>query len=104
MREQRKFQRTMLKCRIKVTHAEIGEIEVNSRDISDGGLFLITNDIELPPIGTILEGQVQGMMDDAPVLEMEIVRTESDGIGLRFVLDGNESGNNDGNESTNGSE
>ncbi len=91
MREQRKFQRTMLKCRIKVSHAEIGEIEVSSRDISDGGLFLITNEIELPPIGTILEGQVQGMMDDAPVLEMEIVRTEADGIGLRFVLDGNES-------------
>ncbi|MBV1920178.1 MAG: PilZ domain-containing protein [Pseudomonadales bacterium] len=95
MREQRKFQRTLLKCRIKVTHAEIGEIEVDSRDISDGGLFLITNDLELPPIGTILEGQVQGMMDDAPILDMEIVRLESDGIGLRFVVDGNENTDTD---------
>lgn len=87
MTNQRRHQRTLLKCRVKVTHADIGEIEVNSRDISDGGIFLITKDRELPPIGTILEGQVQGMMADAPIIEMEIVRVESDGIGLRFVAD-----------------
>jgi len=87
MTNQRKHQRTLLKCRVKVTHAEIGEIEVDSRDISDGGIFLITKDRELPPIGTILEGQVQGLMADAPIIEMEIVRVESDGIGLRFVVD-----------------
>jgi len=87
MTNQRKHQRTLLKCRVKVTHAEIGEIEVDSRDISDGGIFLITKDRELPPLGTILEGQVQGMMADAPIIEMEIVRVESDGIGLRFVVD-----------------
>ena len=87
MTNQRRHQRTLLKCRVKVTHADIGEIEVDSRDISDSGIFLITKDRELPPIGTILEGQVQGMMEDAPILEMEIVRVETDGIGLRFVID-----------------
>jgi hypothetical protein len=36
-------------------------------------------------IGTRLTGQVQGLMDDAPVLQMEVVRVESAGVGLRFV-------------------
>ena len=88
MRDQRKFQRTRLKCRVKVTHKDLGEIEVNSRDISDGGIFLVTNDMEMPPLGTIVEGQVQGLMDDAPLVEMEIVRVETTGVGLRFVVDG----------------
>ena len=36
MREQSKFPRTLLMCRLKVTHAETGEIEVAIRDSSDG--------------------------------------------------------------------
>ncbi|PCJ47403.1 MAG: pilus assembly protein PilZ [Moraxellaceae bacterium] len=91
MSELRKSQRTMLKCRMRVTHTEIGQIEVKSRDISDGGIFLMTDEFELPPIGSILEGQVQGMMDDAPIIKMEIVRVEADGVGLRFILDDKDS-------------
>ncbi|OUS29248.1 pilus assembly protein PilZ [Gammaproteobacteria bacterium 45_16_T64] len=88
MRDQRRFQRTRLMCRVKVTHKDLGEIEVDSRDISDGGIFLITNDMEMPPLGTIVEGQVQGLMEAAPLVEMEIVRVETAGVGLRFVVDG----------------
>jgi len=32
-----------------------------------------------------LSGQVQGLMDDAPVLEMEVVRVEPSGVGLKFI-------------------
>jgi hypothetical protein len=76
-----------MKARVKVSHSSIGEMVAETRDISDGGVFLVTGDKEMPPLGTIVEGQVQGMADDAPILKMEIVRAESDGIGLRFVLD-----------------
>lgn len=62
-----------------------------TRDISDGGLFLIMDpsEVEIPPVGTVLEGQVQGMMADAPVVRMEVVRMVSEGIGLRFIPDTN---------------
>lgn len=76
-----------MKARVKVSHPSIGEIVVNTRDISDGGVFLITEDIEMPPVGTIVTGQVQGLVGDAPILKMEIVRVEPSGVGLRFVLD-----------------
>ena len=77
--------RSPLKCRIKISHACVGETIVNTRNISDGGVFILTEHVEALPIGTIVQGQVQGMMVDAPVLSMEVVRVESEGLGLKFV-------------------
>ncbi len=85
MSDSRNHSRTPMKCQVKVMHPAIGEILVNTRDISEGGIFLLTEDLEMPPIGTVLTGQVQGMPVEAPVVKMEIVRIEPAGIGLRFV-------------------
>lgn len=84
---QRRHQRTTLRCKFKIWHDSIGEMMVSTRDISDGGLFLIMDEANIPPIGTILRGQVQGLMDDAPIVVMEVVRVEAGGIGLRFISD-----------------
>ncbi len=86
-KEQRRHVRTNFSCRINISHESIGEIQVKTRDISDGGVFVVLEPEQIPPIGTRLTGQVQGLMDDAPVLEMEVVRVEPSGIGLRFVQD-----------------
>lgn len=83
--EKRKHTRTPFACRIKIKHESVGEIIVKTRDISDGGVFVVLEPEQIPPIGTHVIGQVQGMMDDAPVLEMEVVRVESGGVGLMFV-------------------
>lgn len=84
-KELRRYVRTNFSCRIKISHESIGEILVKTRDISDGGVFVVLEPEQIPPIGTRLTGQVQGLMDDAPVLELEVVRVESTGVGLRFV-------------------
>ena len=86
-RNQRQHQRTPLRCNIKIWHDSIGEAVVTTRDISDGGVFLIMDAVQFPPIGSVLKGQVQGLMPDAPVVAMEIVRVEAGGIGLKFVAD-----------------
>ena len=83
--DQRRHPRTPLKCRIKISHASIGDIVVDTRNISNGGVFIVTEDIEMPPVGTVVAGQVQGMAAQAAVLDMEIVRVEPDGIGLKFL-------------------
>ena len=83
--DKRKHIRTSLQCKIKITHAAVGEKIVKTRDVSDGGVFVVLDPDQIPPIGTIVTGQVQGLMDDAPILEMEVVRVEPSGIGLRFV-------------------
>ena len=84
--DKRKHIRTSLQCKIKITHHDVGEKVVKTRDISDGGVFVVLEPDQIPPIGTIVTGQVQGLMDDAPILAMEVVRVEPSGVGLRFVL------------------
>ena len=86
-KDKRRHVRTAFACRIKITHDSVGELVVKTRDISDGGVFVVLESEHIPPIGTLLSGQVQGLMDDAPILQMEVVRVEPLGVGLRFVQD-----------------
>ncbi len=83
--EKRKYVRTAFSCRIKIITADDSELLVKTRDISDGGVFVVLEPEQMPPIGTIVSGQVQGLVDHAPVLQMEVVRTEANGVGLRFL-------------------
>lgn len=84
-RDQRRSIRTPLACRIKIMHEDIGELLVKTRDISDGGVFVIIDPENIPAVGTVVTGQVQGLMDEAPILAMEVVRIEPQGVGLRFL-------------------
>jgi len=83
--DKRQSVRTPFECRIKIQHETVGELIVKTRDISDGGVFVVLEPEQIPSIGSRVIGQVQGMMEDAPVLEMEVVRIEPTGVGLRFV-------------------
>ena len=87
MSNQRKHQRTPLKVKFKIWHESFGEAIVMTRDVSEGGVFLITEktDVEIPPEGTVMRGQVQDVMEDPPMVVMEVVRIEPMGVGLRFI-------------------
>lgn len=84
MKEDREHPRIPLSVPVKVIHSEFGERVFKMRDMSEGGVFLLTgNDLPLP-IGAIVKIQVQGMIEDAPVLEAEIIRIEQEGTALKF--------------------
>ena len=83
--DNRKHVRTPLQCKIKISHESFGEVIVKTLDISDGGVFVALSPEQIPPVGTIVTGQVQGLMDDAPILQMEVMRVGADGVGLRFI-------------------
>ena len=85
LREQRRHRRVTMNCVVAISHASFGTKIVQAKDFSDSGIFLMIDTDEIPPIGTIVKGQVQGLKGEAPSLEMEVVRTEQNGIGLRFV-------------------
>lgn len=87
MSNKRRHQRTNLRCKFKIWNDSIGEVLVTTRDISDGGVFLILDSSVELPLGTRVTGQVQGLMADAPVVAMEVVRMEASGVGLKFILD-----------------
>lgn len=83
MVEKRKHVRTEFSGRVKVMHSQLGSVEVELRDISNGGAFLYTGDQFGLPVGETVRVQAQDL-EDAPVLSARIVRVESRGIALMF--------------------
>jgi len=67
-------------------HPAVGEFDVEMRDMSDGGLFLLTTRHDDFPIGEVV--QIQALdIEDAPVLTARVMRHEATGIGLMFTED-----------------
>jgi len=86
MDEQRRRRRVNLNCLVQISHPTFGTKIVRAKDFSDLGLFLLLEPEEIPPLGTIVDGQVQGLHgEDAPRLAMEVVRVDHNGIGLQFL-------------------
>lgn len=85
MGERREFIRTVLNAKVMVRHHSIGQEIYQTGDISDGGIYVIVESGEFPPIGSEVEVQVQGLPEEAPVLTMKVVRRGSDGYGLCFM-------------------
>lgn len=83
--ELRKHIRTKLTSNVKLTHPDTGTIEVKTLDISDGGIYLLSGAVKLPPIGSQVKVQLIDTPFEAPVLDMLIVRLEKNGIGLKFL-------------------
>lgn len=83
--ENRQHVRTKLISRVKLTHPDTGTIEIKTHDISDGGIYLLSPVANLPPVGSQVQVQLIDTPFEAPVLEMKIVRVDSNGIGLQFL-------------------
>lgn len=82
--ENRKHSRTPLSARVKISHTSFGTIIATTRDISDGGMFVVKSDVEFPPIGSVMEVQAMDMPVEAPILNVQIMRLMDDGAGLMF--------------------
>ncbi|WP_426416687.1 PilZ domain-containing protein [Aestuariirhabdus sp. LZHN29] len=85
MSDKRRHLRTDMNLLIRVWGDETPETLLHTRDLSDGGLFLLTEEHENPPVGTIVNVQVQGLPIDAPVKTMKVVRMEPSGVGLMHI-------------------
>ncbi|MCL7944893.1 PilZ domain-containing protein [Marinobacter sp. ATCH36] len=84
--DRRIHNRTAMSAKVRVTHEELGEFVFSTRDISDGGVFLVVDTEPFAPsIGDKVQVQVQGLPVPAPVLDMVVVRKTNDGFGLQFA-------------------
>jgi len=80
--------RTKLRATVTLTHPEVGQLQLHTGDISDGGAFIFNEGNELPSIDEIVEVQVQGMgTGEAPIVKMQVVRIDKNGVGLKFIHD-----------------
>ncbi len=82
---QRQHPRAPMKCRIRITHESFGEVFAHTRDLSDGGVYVKHPQLTGLQPGMTVSGQVQDLPIPAPVLQMEVMRVDAEGVGLRFV-------------------
>lgn len=83
--DRRRHPRIPVASRILISHHSFGSMLVKTRDVSTGGVFLVFEHLpDLPP-GTVIQGQIQDDLPDRPLVRMEVVRFEPNGIGLRFL-------------------
>lgn len=84
--DRREHIRTALNAKVRVVHEALGEGFFSTRDISDGGVFVVVEDGSfVPEIGDEVVIQVQGLPVPAPELSMVVVRKSVDGFGLQFA-------------------
>ena len=84
-RDKRRHERLPLCVKIRITHNSLGSVVIKTRDISDGGVYLVGDELEMLPTGSVVEGQIQDEYGERPVVKMEVVRVDSEGAGLRFL-------------------
>lgn len=87
MPEQRRYPRTSMRCRIKISHERFGEVVGQTRDLSDGGVYVAHPQLAALEPGMRVHGQVQGLPIPAPQLTMEVMRVDAEGAGLRFIFE-----------------
>ncbi len=83
----RKHPRVAVPLKVSLVFSEEGQLFAVTRDISDGGIFLLLDQESMPEIGDFVKVQVQGMGggESAPWVRMEVVRAEPDGVGLMII-------------------
>ncbi|MDZ7805430.1 PilZ domain-containing protein [Thiohalophilus sp.] len=85
MEERRHYKRKLVNARVRLYHANFDMVEGSTRDISDGGVFVVT-DHPLP----LQEGEQLKMIlpqSRSPdiVFNMQVIRLATDGMGLMFL-------------------
>jgi len=86
--ELRRHLRIGLVVEIELTVPGKASANVLTKNISDGGLFLVVDGTQLPPIGTEVKVRLKNQLGDGeepPVNRALVVRHEPDGIGLEFI-------------------
>jgi len=85
--ETRDSPRTPIKMKVSLVMSEAGELLAVTRDISEGGIFVLLDVDNVPGVDEEVSVQIQGLPDgmDAPWVKMRVVRIESEGIGLMIV-------------------
>jgi hypothetical protein len=87
--EKRHHERIPLTVEVELVDPAIGKFIANTRDISDGGVFVRLGPRPWPELGATVTVRVNQMLGDEPppLLRARVVRVTAEGVALAFVLD-----------------
>jgi len=83
--DQRKSSRIPLIARVRVMHPNFGQRILKSKDISDGGMFIISDACDWPAVGSRMQVQALDTPVEAEMLLVQLVRKTPQGVGVMFV-------------------
>lgn len=88
MRNKRRHERYPLTVEVELVDSATGKSVVQTKDLSDGGLFLRLGAKPWPSIGSVVTVRVSetGYGAAPPLLRARVVRVAAEGIGLEFLL------------------
>ena len=87
-KEKRKYPRRSVELNVELSYPSGDVKTVKTRDISEGGLFLILDELEKPVLGEVVGVK---LVDESagkevfPSDEAVVVRYAPDGVGLAFI-------------------
>lgn len=70
---------------VKISHPIFGERIVDSKDVSEEGVFITLQESPIPPVGTLLTFEVLGGLPVQNKKTVKVVRSDVNGIALRFI-------------------
>jgi hypothetical protein len=87
MNDKRQHERIAFPAEVKIMHPDFGAIIGRTRDMSDGGLFLLVDTNPGLGVGARVTVQAQDISGEAPLVEATVVRVESSGVALMYEGD-----------------
>jgi len=88
MSDKRKDSRLGIKLEVELKTQE-QELSLETRDLSNSGVFLTAEEVSLPTEGSIVELRIKQPLGDSepPLVKARVVRIDKDGIALAFISD-----------------
>lgn len=86
MADNRRDPRIPVETDILLSHPAVGRLCLKSRDLSDGGVFLLTEPQPSLPPGAEVVLQVRDLAD-APEVPARVLRVDDEGLALAFVTE-----------------
>lgn len=85
--EKRRHPRTPASLPVRLSHPSFGIADLTTRDVSEGGLFVLTKPGQrAPKTGDVLSVEVHGLPGGQPLdLEAEVVWVGEEGFGLKIL-------------------
>jgi hypothetical protein len=85
MNDKRQHERIAFPAEVKIMHPGFGSMVGRTRDMSDGGLFLLLDINPGLAVGAQVTVQAQDLSGDAPLVKATVVRIEESGVALMYL-------------------
>jgi len=89
MKNKRRESRLPIQLDVEMVSGDEEESSLQTRDLSNGGVYLKKGANNLPPEGTIVHIRIKNNLGDGepPLVKARVIRVDNDGLALAFITD-----------------